>query len=88
MRDGFQRGARTAPELSLARANERVGFSGIYLRVYWAGAAMMLAADLQLRNQTGGRQSLDTALDQLSPLLRVRGAALERAGNHFPGSTN
>ena len=66
MRDGFQRGARTAPELGLARANERVGYSGIYLRVYWAGAAMMLAADLRLRNQTGGKQSLDTALDQLS----------------------
>jgi predicted metalloprotease with PDZ domain len=48
------------------RANERVGYSGNYLRVYWAGAAMMLAADLRLRNLTGGRQSLDTALEQLS----------------------
>lgn len=66
MHDGFQRGARTAPELSLARANERIGFNGIYLRVYWAGAAMMLAADLQLRSLTGGKQSLDTALKQLS----------------------
>jgi hypothetical protein len=64
MQAGFQRGARTAPELSLARANERIGHNGIYLRVYWAGAAIMLAADLQLRNQTGGRQSLDTALEQ------------------------
>ena len=66
MQAGFQRGARTAPDLSLARANERIGYSGIYLRVYWAGAAMMLAADLQLRSQTGGRHSLDTALAHLS----------------------
>jgi hypothetical protein len=66
MQEGFRRGARTAPELSLARANERIGYNGIYLRVYWAGAAMMLAADLQLRNQTGGKQSLDSALEQLS----------------------
>jgi hypothetical protein len=66
MQAGFQRGARTAPELSLSRASERVGYNGIYLRVYWAGAALMLAADLQLRHQTGGKQSLDTALEQLA----------------------
>ena len=66
MARGFRRGARTAPELSLARAGERIGNSGIYQRVYWAGAALMLAGDLQLRSQTGGRQSLDTALEQLA----------------------
>src|SRR3954463_4099459 len=63
---GFERGARTAPDLGLARANERIGQSGIYMRVYWAGAAMMLAADLQLRAQTGGNHSLDSVLEQLS----------------------
>jgi hypothetical protein len=66
MQTGFKRGARTASDLSVARANERIGYNGIYLRVYWAGAALMLAADLQLRSRTGGRQSLDTALEQLS----------------------
>jgi hypothetical protein len=66
MLEGFQRGARTAPELSLTRASERIGFNGIYLRVYWAGAAMMLAGDLELRNRTGGKQSLGTALEQLA----------------------
>ena len=65
MQEGFLRGARTAPELSLARASERIGRNGVYLRVYWAGAAIMLAADLQLRAQTGGKQSLATALEQL-----------------------
>ena len=66
MQNGFRRGARTASDLSLVRANERIGHKGIYLRVYWAGAALMLAADLQLRSGTGGRQSLDTALEQLA----------------------
>jgi len=66
MHSGFARGARTASDLSLARASERIGSSGIYQRVYWAGAALMLAADFELRSRTGGRQSLDTALEQLS----------------------
>ena len=65
MHAGFRRGSLTAPELSLAKASERIGHGGIYLRVYWAGAAMMLAADLQLRAQSGGRQSLGSALEQL-----------------------
>ncbi|MEO8004084.1 MAG: hypothetical protein ABI771_04210 [Betaproteobacteria bacterium] len=65
MHAGFRRGALTAPHLSLARANERVGF-GPYLRVYWGGAALMLEADLRLRKQSGGKQSLDTALAQLN----------------------
>ena len=66
MQAGFERGARTAPDVSFAHANERIGQGGMYLRVYWAGAAMMLAADLQLRAQTRGHQSLDTVLEQLS----------------------
>jgi hypothetical protein len=65
MHAGFRRGAQTAPHLSLAQANERVGF-GPYLRVYWGGAALMLEADLRLRNQSGGRQSLDKALADLA----------------------
>ncbi len=65
MHAGFRHGALTAPHLSLARANERVGF-GPYLRVYWGGAALMMEADLKLRNQSGGKQSLDTALAQLA----------------------
>ncbi len=65
MRSGFQVGARTRPDLSLAEANERVAH-GSYLRVYWGGAALMLRADLMLREQTGGKQSLDVALAQLA----------------------
>ena len=36
------------------------------MRVYWSGAALMLMADMQLRETSGGLQSLDTALQSLS----------------------
>jgi hypothetical protein len=62
---GFQRGARVGPSLSLVRATERIGSGGLYQRVYWAGAALMLEADLRLRSASGGEQSLDRALQSL-----------------------
>lgn len=63
---GFQRGAGAGPGMSLAQASERIAARGNYLRVYWAGAAMMLDADLRLREFTQGRHSLDTALAGLA----------------------
>ncbi|HEX7811922.1 MAG TPA: hypothetical protein VF460_08455 [Burkholderiales bacterium] len=63
---GFQRAAKVGTGMSLARASERVGVGGLYQRVYWAGAALMLEADLRLREQSGGSQSLDTALDAIT----------------------
>ncbi|HVY07300.1 MAG TPA: hypothetical protein VHB46_15110 [Burkholderiales bacterium] len=66
MHDGFELGERTAPGTSLARANERIAYGGMYRRVYWAGAALMLAADLDLRERTGGKQTLDMALEQFA----------------------
>ncbi len=63
---GFQRGTRAGTGLRLAQASERVAVRGNYLRVYWAGAAMMLDADLRLREITQGRHSLDTALAGLA----------------------
>ncbi len=52
--------------LSLAQAGERIAIRGNYLRVYWAGAAMMFDADLRLREITQGGQSLDTAFAGLA----------------------
>jgi sorbitol-specific phosphotransferase system component IIC len=63
---GFQRGERSGTGLSVAQASERIGVGGNYLRVYWAGAAMMLEADLRLREQSQDTQSLDTALAALA----------------------
>ena len=62
--DGFQRGKNGTHGGSLAQAT-RSG-RGSTMRVYWSGAALLLMADMQLRELSGGRQSLDTALQSLS----------------------
>ena len=43
------------------------------MRVYWSGAALLLMADMQLRDTTSGRQSLDTALQSLAACCMANG---------------
>jgi len=62
--EGFKRGQEGTHGGSLAQAT-RDGWHST-MRVYWSGAALMLLADTQLRAGSGGRQSLDTALQSLS----------------------
>ena len=62
--EGFKRGEDNTNGGSLAQAT-RNGRNST-MRVYWSGAALMLMADIQLRHQSGGQQSLDTALSALS----------------------
>ncbi len=62
--EGFKRGENGTHGGSLAQATRNGRRST--MRVYWSGAALMLMADMQLREQSGGRQSLDTALQSLS----------------------
>ncbi|MGD8498068.1 MAG: hypothetical protein PVG82_04125 [Chromatiales bacterium] len=60
---GFERGRRgTPPNRTLAEVSENMPRNGLYMRVYWSGAAVALLADTELRARSGGRQSLDTAL--------------------------
>jgi predicted metalloprotease with PDZ domain len=63
---GFVRGMESAPGLTLAQATEGMYRDGTYMRVYWEGAAMLLIADVRLRQMTAGKQSLDTALAALN----------------------
>ena len=63
LHSGFERGKRATRGGSLAQAT-RSG-RGATMRVYWSGAAIMLKADTQLRELTGGQQSIDTALSSL-----------------------
>ncbi|NIO42022.1 MAG: hypothetical protein GTO41_18770 [Burkholderiales bacterium] len=63
---GFGRGQREARNLTLAEATERMYRSRLFMRVYWSGAAIMLMADLQLRQVSNGAQSLDKALAHLN----------------------
>jgi hypothetical protein len=62
--DGFQRGKKGTNGGSLAQATR--GGRGSTMRVYWSGAALLLMADMQLREMTNGGQSLDTALQALA----------------------
>jgi predicted metalloprotease with PDZ domain len=62
---GFRRGRDTAPGMTLAQATENMYRGGTFLRVYWEGAAMILLADVRLRQLTAGKQSMDTALAAL-----------------------
>ena len=63
---GFSRGRESAPGMTLAQATQSMYRFGTYMRVYWEGAAIMLMADVRLRELTAGRQSLDTALAALN----------------------
>jgi predicted metalloprotease with PDZ domain len=66
LQTGFVRGRDTAAGMTLAQATESMYRGGTFLRVYWEGAAMMLIADVRLRQITAGKQSLDTALSMLN----------------------
>lgn len=63
---GFLRGIDSAPGLTLAQATENMYQGRTFMRVYWEGAAIMLIADVRLRQLTAGKQSLDTALAALN----------------------
>ncbi len=61
---GLRRGASSQPSLSPNEAAMR-GRRGARMKVYWSGAALALMADVELRTRSGGRESLDTVLDDL-----------------------
>ena len=66
MHAGFERGRKSQVGTTLADATERMYRNAGFMRVYWQGAAIALMADYQLRTQTQGRESLDTALAGLA----------------------
>lgn len=62
--DGFERGRDSRPDLSLNEAAAS-GIRYARMKVYWSGAAIALLADIELRQRSGGTESLDTVLGQL-----------------------
>lgn len=68
LHDGFLRGqaekqfdGKTLRDVSAAMRK-----SGGFMRVYWSGAWYFLSLDIRLRQQSGGRQTLDMALRKLN----------------------
>lgn len=62
--EGFERGRQSRPELSPNAATER-GIHSARMKIYWSGAALALMADVALREQSGGRETLDDVLGRL-----------------------
>ncbi|HZP94239.1 MAG TPA: hypothetical protein VFB20_15365 [Burkholderiales bacterium] len=65
MHAGFLRGRESAAGMTLEQATASMDRGGSFLRVYWEGAAMVLLADVRLRQLTAGKQSMDSALATL-----------------------
>jgi len=62
--EGFDRGMASRPELSPNQAG-RGDTQDARMKIYWSGAALALLADVELRERSGGRESLDTVLEAL-----------------------
>jgi hypothetical protein len=62
--EGFERGRKSRPELSPNEASRR-GVGAATMKIYWSGAILALMADVELRQRSAGRESLDDVLDQL-----------------------
>lgn len=62
--EGFERGRRSRPELSPNDAAEGGARAGT-MKVYWSGAAIALMADVRLREESNGEQTLDDVLQSL-----------------------
>ena len=71
LHDGFERGRKGTNGGSLAQATR--GGRSSTMRVYWSGAALLLMADMQLRDTTNGRQSLDSAIQSLAACCMANG---------------
>jgi hypothetical protein len=62
--EGFERGRISRPEMSPNEAAEDGVKAGL-MKIYWSGAALALMADVKLREQSAGLESLDSVLGKL-----------------------
>ncbi len=65
MYKGFDVAKKIGSEFTVYEAGQRLGRRGLYRRVYWGGAAYMLAADVRLRELSNGTQTLGDALHEI-----------------------
>ena len=59
---GFESAQNVGRNYTVIEAARRIGERGVYRRVYWGGAAYMLAADLRLREISNGSPAFADAL--------------------------
>src|SRR5262245_41874667 len=65
MVSGFARGRRDGTGAPLTDESAGMAMSHSYLRVYWAGAAIALLADVEIRRESRGERSLDDAMREV-----------------------
>lgn len=65
--NGFKKGINNSKGKSLQETTENMGSNHAYRFVYWSGAALMFMADVELRRQTGNKESLDRILKKCLP---------------------
>ncbi|MBT8077381.1 MAG: hypothetical protein KJO31_02340 [Gammaproteobacteria bacterium] len=63
LHEGFERGRRSRPEMSPNEAADGRARNGL-MKIYWSGAALALIADVDLRERSDGRETLDKVLDR------------------------
>ncbi len=69
IRKGLERGRRSGTGRVLTSESRDMHRTGAYYRVYWAGTAFALEADLRLRRESAGEMTLLRALDLAQPRL-------------------
>ncbi|MBT8099146.1 MAG: hypothetical protein KJO82_05320 [Gammaproteobacteria bacterium] len=62
--EGLDRGRNSSPNLSPNEASSG-NWRASTMKVYWSGAALLLLADIELRQRSNGSESLDTVLKKL-----------------------
>lgn len=83
--DGFRRGQHDGTGRTLAEESRDMRATAAYRRVYWAGAAIALMADVEMRTRSGGRRSLDEGIRRLHECCARKMAPLsaEEAMHHI-----
>lgn len=90
--EGFQRAERNGRDhLTLRQLSSRRRSGGM-MRIYWSGALLFLQADMMLRRQSDGRQTLDQVIETFNRCCRSQreswqGPDLMASFDHIAGSS-
>jgi hypothetical protein len=79
LREGFERGRRSGTGRRLASESRNMNRTGAYHRVYWAGAAFALEADVRLRKSSNGQMTLLRAISDAQHVWGAQALPVEAA---------
>ena len=79
LQEGFERGRRSGTGRRLASESRNMNRTGAYHRVYWAGAAFALEADVRLRKSSNGEMTLLRAISDAQHVWGAQALPVEAA---------